>query len=68
MDILIFSLLIILILSLGYTIFLLSRKQDQRDIHERILLLERDKVRLTESKIRLESEIDRRSEEFGVLK
>lgn len=68
MDILIIILLVILICSIGYAIFLLLKKPDNQNVSEKILLLERDKVRLTESKIRLESELDRKSEELWMLK
>ena len=68
MNILIVILLIILILCIGYTIFLLSEKQDWGSFNEKLLLLERDKTRLTESKIRLETELERKSEELWELK
>ncbi len=68
MNTIILTLLIILVLSIGYTIFLLSRKQDDRSLNEKILLLERDKTRLVESKIRLDSELEKKSEELGELK
>lgn len=68
MNTLILTLLILLILSVGYMIFLLSRKQGGSSFSERLLLLERDKTRLLEGKIRLESELERKSEEIGELK
>lgn len=68
MNVLIITLLIFLILSIGYAIFLLSRKQDDRSFSEKLILLERDKTRLVESKIRLETELARKAEELGEMK
>lgn len=68
MNTLIVILLAILILSIGYAIFLLQKKQEGGSFNEKLLFLERDKTRLTESKIRLETELERKSEELGELK
>jgi hypothetical protein len=68
MNTLIIILFIILILSIGYTIFLLSRKQDDKTFNEKIILLERDKTRLIESKIRLEADMERKTEELGEIR
>lgn len=68
MNTLIVTFLLVLMLSIGYAIFLLLKKQDDRGSTEKILLLERDNIRIKESKIRLESELERKSEELGELR
>lgn len=68
MNTLIITLLLILICSVGYMIFLLLQKRDDRGSTEKILLLERENIRIKESKIRLESELERKSEELGELR
>lgn len=68
MNTLILTFLVILLISLGYTIFLLLRKQENRYFNEKMILLERDKIRLTENKIRLETELGNKLEELGELK
>jgi hypothetical protein len=68
MNNLIIILLIILIIAIGYAIFLLQNKQENKNSTDKILLLERDKTRLIESKIRLESELEKKSEELWILK
>lgn len=68
MDSFVAILLTILIACIGYVIFLLSKKPENGSFNEKLILLERDKVRLTESKIRLESDIERKSEELGELR
>ncbi|MDD2891435.1 MAG: hypothetical protein PHQ95_00550 [Candidatus Gracilibacteria bacterium] len=68
MNTIILTLLIILVLSIGYAIFLLQKKQIGGSFSEKILLLERDKTHLIEGKIRLEAELERKSLELGELK
>jgi len=68
MNTLIIVLLFILVSVVGYAIFLLLKKQENRDSNEKMILLERDKTRLTEKSIRLESELEKKSEELGELK
>ncbi|MFA6090703.1 MAG: hypothetical protein WC774_02910 [Candidatus Gracilibacteria bacterium] len=68
MNTLIIIVLFILVLSIGYAIFLLLKKQENRDFHEKMILLERDKTRLMERNIRLETELERKSEELGESK
>lgn len=68
MNTFILIVLFILIFTVGYVIFLLLKKQDNRDFNEKMILLERDKTRLVESKIRLETELEKKSEELGELR
>lgn len=68
MEILTIILLVILALSVGYAIFLLSKRQDSMGSVDKIITLEREKNTLLEAKIRLESELDRKTEELGSVK
>jgi len=64
MNTLIITLLTLLITAIGYAIFLLQNKQENKNSNDKMLLLERDKTRLIESKIRLEGELEKKSEEL----
>ncbi len=68
MNTIIIILLFILVSAVGYAIFLLLKKQENRDFNEKMILLERDKTRLTERNIRMETELEKKTEEFGELK
>lgn len=65
MNTLVIILLTILIVCMGYAIFLLLGKSTES---ERASSLEREKNRLLESKIRLESELERKGESLGEMR
>ena len=68
MNILILTLLIILIISIGYAIFLLQKKPNDGSLNEKLLSLERDKNRLLERNIRFETELEKKTGELGEFK
>ena len=67
MNVFIIVLLLLLVTAIGYTIFLLQKKQNG-GWSEKLIMLEREKNRLLESKIRLDTELERKSEELWELR
>lgn len=61
-------LLTILIIWIGYLIFLFSKKQDNLEFSEKIKTLEQEKNKLFEEKIRVESDLNKNKEELWSIK
>lgn len=68
METLIILLLIILIGSIGYMIFLFSAKTGNGESGDKLAILEREKMIILEEKIRLEADFNKNREELGKIK
>ncbi|MDP2103346.1 MAG: hypothetical protein Q8K26_00300 [Candidatus Gracilibacteria bacterium] len=68
METLIIILLLVLVASIGYVIFLFSKKTETGESGDKIAILEREKMNILEEKIRLEADFNKNKEEFGRIK
>lgn len=68
METLIILLLIVLIASIGYMIFLFSTKTGNGESGDKLAILEREKMLILEEKIRLEADFNKNREELGKIK
>gem|GEM_PF-4205089 len=64
METLIIILLLVLVVSIGYVIFLFSKKTETGESGDKIAILEREKMNILEEKIRLEADFNKNKEEF----
>jgi hypothetical protein len=65
MEILTVILLIIIATWISYVAYILLRKEDTKPLEEKIQFLENEKNRILEEKIRLESDLVKKTEDFG---